>query len=504
MTFNSNCDGADEILNNATNATTFDEKAAVLSAWRNLPIDAKTLTKKQFARALGVAIKDLDAKRGGHADVGESLVKSHVPWPHPVDGADLLDGISTLLTSYIVLPLHAADTIALWVVVTHCLDGLDFAPYLNIKSPERRCGKSRLLELLQLVVAKALATIGVTNAALFRVIAIAGPTVIIDEADRLFREKGNEDLVATINAGNTRGAKVTRCVGDNFDVQQFECFAPYVIAGIRDLPDTITDRSLVIAMRRKTKTETVRRKGRHTKSEATALGEQAARWAADNLAVVTAAVADAPRPEWLDDRACDVWEALFAVAALAGGSWRERAMAAAKVLSAGRDADTDTIGPMLLADLRAIFRDDRDQRENLTSEFILARLIAMPERPWPAWRRGAGLSDRDLAKQLRPYGIRSTTVRSGNDRGKGYRRCDLAPAWDAYAGEDVEEERQGEAAFTPSASERDSVTTAKNKGFSAYPERDTPGTVTGLHTDQVTVFAELSRCHAQKDDGGFL
>ena len=38
------------------------------------------------------------------------------PWPDPVDGAELLDGIAAAIRSHVVLAEHARDTAALWVV----------------------------------------------------------------------------------------------------------------------------------------------------------------------------------------------------------------------------------------------------------------------------------------------------------------------------------------------------------------------------------------------------
>ena len=49
---------------------------------------------------------------------------------------------------------HQLSAIALWVVHTFLIDEFDVTPYLEISAPEKRCGKTRLLELLDQIVAK--------------------------------------------------------------------------------------------------------------------------------------------------------------------------------------------------------------------------------------------------------------------------------------------------------------------------------------------------------------
>lgn len=49
---------------------------------------------------------------------------------------------------------HQLNAIALWVVHTFLIDEFDVTRYLEISAPEKRCGKTRLLELLDQIVAK--------------------------------------------------------------------------------------------------------------------------------------------------------------------------------------------------------------------------------------------------------------------------------------------------------------------------------------------------------------
>jgi hypothetical protein len=59
-------------------------------------------------------------------------------------------------------------------------------------------------------------TISAMPAALFRLVAAGPITILFDEVDAVFNQKGegNEDLRGLLNAGYKNAATVARCVGD--------------------------------------------------------------------------------------------------------------------------------------------------------------------------------------------------------------------------------------------------------------------------------------------------
>src|SRR3984957_344990 len=66
---------------------------------------------------------------------------------------DALAQIEDFLRRYIAFPTDAhSPAIALWVAHSHALAAFDYTPYLHITSPEKRCGKSRVLDALSLLV----------------------------------------------------------------------------------------------------------------------------------------------------------------------------------------------------------------------------------------------------------------------------------------------------------------------------------------------------------------
>ena len=68
----------------------------------------------------------------------------------------LLDELVAYVRRYVVLKDSQAETVALWIMHTHAIDAADVTPYLAILSAEKRSGKSRLLEVLSLLVARPL------------------------------------------------------------------------------------------------------------------------------------------------------------------------------------------------------------------------------------------------------------------------------------------------------------------------------------------------------------
>lgn len=372
--------------------------------------------------------------------------------------AGVLDEVATFTRSYVVVSDQQADAVALWVAHSHALDAAETTPYLAVTSAAKRSGKSRLLEVLALLVARPLRAAGVTEAALFRSIADRRPTLLMDEVDAIFGPKAgsnHEDLRALLNAGFQIGTPVLRCVGDGSrqTVTEFAVFCPKALAGIGRLPDTIADRSIQIRLKRRAPGETVER-FRRREAEAAAEPLHQALVAHMEHHVDQLAEARPELPDALDDRAADGWEPLMAIADLAGGDWPARARRSALVL-AETDCEEDELGIRLLADLKQIFESEAVER--ISSADILAALVADEESPWADWH-GKPLAARSLARFLSPHGIHSTTVRLADGAiAKGYKLEAFEDAWKRYVPENPSEKVT-------------SVTTRMDTGFEAISE----------------------------------
>jgi hypothetical protein len=344
------------------------------------------------------------------------------PWPSLVDGAALLEETVAAIRQYVILTERQAEATALWVIFTHAFDAFDFSPRLVISSAEKRSGKTRLVEVLNRIVRKPLFVSGITGAALLRVIDQHAPCMLLDEIDTMMNGDAvlREALRGLINSGfDLAGARHIKNVptrDGGYEPLAFSMWCPMLLAGIGKLPGTVADRSIPIEMERKRSDEKVKPLRAGDGDELRNMGRKVARWVTDNLAALRGARPEPPVQ--IHDRAADAWSPLFAIADLAGGTWPKRARLAAIELSTdGEDAMSS--GVLLLADLRELFANQPSGV--LFTREILKALHADETRPWPEWKNGRPITDRQLAALLKPYKVKPKTVRRGIETDKGYR-----------------------------------------------------------------------------------
>jgi len=352
--------------------------------------------------------------------------------PEPVDG--VLDDLDRLLARYVAFPsVEARYAVVCWVAHCHAIEAFDSTPRLALLSPEKGSGKTRTLEVLHLVVPTPMHAVNLSAAALFRLVAERQPTLLLDEADTYLGTmvvKQHEDLRGLINAGHRRGAMVYRgeVAGKAVKVVEFPAFAACALAGIGDLPDTILDRSILIAMRRRAPDEQIEPfRERVARPEGDAIRDRLARWATANTRQLTDAWPE--MPDGITDRAADVWEPLLAVADAIGGEWPDRIRQAAVTLNTARMQRDPSLGVQLLADCRRTF--DRLTVDRLTTESLIDALVALDESPWYDLR-GKPIDARGLARRLRKYEVRPGDHRFDDGVKKGYRLEDFHDAWRRY------------------------------------------------------------------------
>ncbi len=74
-----------------------------------------------------------------------------------------------MLTRYVVLPsAESKDAVVLWIAATHAQPAWAHAPRLVIRAPEKRCGKSRLLDVVEATCCNPLITVNASTAAVYR------------------------------------------------------------------------------------------------------------------------------------------------------------------------------------------------------------------------------------------------------------------------------------------------------------------------------------------------
>jgi hypothetical protein len=349
--------------------------------------------------------------------------------PPQVDGIELLADIGDFIGRFMVLPSEeAADLLALWVLHTWTFEAAFATLYLRITSAAPDSGKTLLMEILTALCRRGWHAINPSTAVLYRKIDAQTPTLLLDEMDN-YPVDDRRDALSVLNAGYKRGATVDRC-SDTGKLEAFKCFCPKAYAGLddRSLVNTLLSRSATIRLESKTAGE---RKDMWiaplVEESCAELRDRCGAWAHHNVDALRGAQPDLP--PWLVNRAAEVWWALLTIADLVGGDWPDRARKASKVLTTGGDA-TDDSSPQtqLLSDIRAAFRDG----QNIFTKDLLTKLNADDEGPWKARRRGEGLDARGLAGMLRPFKIRSRTVRVGEKTAKGYGLDQFTDAFARY------------------------------------------------------------------------
>jgi hypothetical protein len=88
-------------------------------------------------------------EENGHArgpSVEEEYGASLSEFEKVPDGVELLERLIWFIRRYVALSEDQALLSALWIVHTYALDAADTTPYLNVKSAEKRSGKTRFLE----------------------------------------------------------------------------------------------------------------------------------------------------------------------------------------------------------------------------------------------------------------------------------------------------------------------------------------------------------------------
>lgn len=346
-------------------------------------------------------------------------------------GELLLNEVRDALAKYVILPdAHSTTGVVLWIAATHAVPAWAHAARLVIRAPEKRCGKSRLLDLAEGMCHDPLLTVNASPSAVYRSIGRKRnnpPTILLDEADTIFGPKAgdHEDLRGLLNAGHQRNRPTHRYNAAIQDVEELHTFAMAALAGIGVMPDTIEDRAVVIRMRRRAPGETIA--PFRTRRDGPALDDIRRRlnqWIRAHLDHLGAAMPKMP----VEDRAADTWEPLIAVADLAGGRWPALAREACVVLTETKEANAqNTLQTRLLTDCRAAFGD----ADALPTAVLLERLKADIEAPWATYQHN-GLTAMKLGFLLRDFDIRSETIRFDTGQAKGYQRAAFVDAWQRY------------------------------------------------------------------------
>ena len=355
-----------------------------------------------------------------------SIVEDLTPATGTVDIELLLDNIDKYISAHAILPKGASAAITLWCLASYNINCFRILPRLAITSPEKRCGKSTVLDLIEAFSHKALITSNMTSATIFRLIDKEQPTLIIDEADT-FVANGSSEMTGIINSGHAESrANIARCVGDGNDVKVFSTWAPMVLAAIGSLPSTIMDRSVIITLRRKLSSESSLRIDVSLKKNALNVREDLLRWSLDNTKEIINNHVEPPNLG--NDRAVDNWLPIFTIASLVSDAWLKKCEDAYTLLT--DHGDEIELSTSLLADIREIFDIHNDDK--LPSAELVEKLIEDKDKPWCEHKHGRAISPNNVATILKAYKIKPKSIRIGNKTLRGYELEQFKDAFDRY------------------------------------------------------------------------
>ena len=200
---------------------------------------------------------------------------------------------------------------------------------------------------------------------------------------------------------------------------------PMVFASIGTLPNTVMDRSIVINLRRKKPREQVTRVPVDLEDQQLPLRDTLTSWCDAHEASIKSS--SALVPDLRNDRAQDNWFPLYAVAEAFGNGWPKRCEAAYKVLTTQAELELPT---MLLTEISVYFSSTGATR--ISSSDLVAELCKNEMGPWQECNNGRRVTQNQVARLLKNYGITPSTQRFPQSVIRGYIRTDFIDAFERY------------------------------------------------------------------------
>ena len=346
------------------------------------------------------------------------------------DGAQLLNDLLATNKNYVAFPDdHAAAAVTLWKAATHALPAFEFAPRLVLTSPEKRCGKTRVLDIIVGTCHKPLATVNATVAAIFR--SLGGD----------IRRRWSSTRPTPFSAArrSPRTTRISRTAQRRTSARQAraalrrsDCRSRRSSRRSRwpRSPGSARcpTRSPIARSTSRCADAPAARRCRSSDPAATARSSKicVTGWPPGQRQRIDELSAKAKPDMPVEDRAADTWEPLIAVADAAGGHWPETARAACKALvDAAESADEDrSLSTKLLADIRPVFTSQGVSF--LSSARLVTELRRIEDSPWDDFE----LTTRKLAYRLRDFGVKPG--RTDRNTVRGYSLESLTDAFTRY------------------------------------------------------------------------
>ena len=404
------------------------EKEKAFAALIKLPKAKYEKGLIELAKRLDEDIELLKDEFTAFADSEEEEEKPDLgdvePWPEPVDTKALLTELMVQLKRYVVVHDDASIAIVLWVMFAWVHDIAVHSPYLVFTSAEGDCGKTTAADVVKFLSPRGHSGGELTGASIYRFVDRARPTLVIDDADTLFKRK--PDLATICNVAWTRGTKIPR-QGPGGLTYWFDPFCPKVIAGVKlALFRTTMTRTIAIKMLPKLPEEKVDDFDHVDDDTFLTLRRKLARWAADNAEALKNARPVVP--PGFTNRLRMNWLLQLAIADLASGDWPKLARRAAVKLA--RERREPSVGIRGLEMFHVLFATHGAE---ITSADVQRWFAADQDGEWAEFNGpGRPITKRQIALLIADYGINPGVIHPKGKAERGYKAEWFADAFARY------------------------------------------------------------------------
>jgi hypothetical protein len=343
-----------------------NEKRTAFAAIIELPRAMHEARLADLAKQLGEDVAAIEEEFVAYAKVFETRgMKDVARWAEPVTAKELLEGFVSQQRRYLVMQDHEHLGMALSMIFAWVHQHATHSPVLTFRSPAPGTGKSEACYAVKLLTPRGATFAEITATTLYRYVDHVCPTLIVDDADKLFKRR--PELAHLVNVSWMLGTYIPRMVGKV--MVEFDPYCPKVIAGKNlTLPDTTESRTINIKMRRKLATEEVEFFSHEDDEAFYTLRQKAARFAADHGKAL--GKAKPTLPPGFDNRLAANWRIMLAIGDMAGGEYPAWSRTAAIKLSAQPELGEEI---RLLAAVREMFMSTA--RPWLSSEEIVEKVM---------------------------------------------------------------------------------------------------------------------------------
>jgi Protein of unknown function (DUF3631) len=343
-----------------------------------------------------------------------------------VNGVTLYQQVAGVINDHVSLQPEMLPILTMYIYLTHLASHLKYVPLLGILSPEPRCGKTTLMEILEALVYSPKKTDNITVAALCKFTEM-GHTILIDEFDT-FCDKSKE-FIGIINSGVRKSGTCTR-YGRNGQAIESPTFGAKIYAMIGTPPQTILDRSISILQQRKLATEV--KKSLEQTGSLGYLKHDIELWCKANLKAIISSREKVPKIQAANDRQADNYHILARIAACISPEIEVAVRASASLLiSALQQQENSHSGEKLMQDIKVTFEDANVGK--MSSKEMIQRLCRLPDSVWGSYKSNRPIEAHQLAQILKLFKISPTTIRFGGEGvSKGYRKDMFEDAFSRY------------------------------------------------------------------------